>query len=359
MKLIVTGVCGFIGSHFAEMAIRQGHDVIGIDALMYSGRMRNLASTLNIDGTHGCGKFTFMLEDICDAGAMHRIFKNHQPDAIVHLAAETHVARSIDSREEFLRTNVLGTNVLLEESLKYWRGDLKPEDASQGITDNFLFLHVSTDEVYGSLGPDDAPWTEDSPYLPNNPYSASKAASDHLVRSYNKTYGLPTIITHAANNYGTRQHPEKLIPTLIRQCMNGEPMTLHGDGQQKRDWLHVADHCRGLLAALEHGKAGEVYNFGGECERTNKQIMELVWKTIFPHIKDEYGQGLPDWIPVETMGMLKYIADRAGNDRRYLMDVESTYNRLNWVPEVDIEDSIAKVVRWYLENPHYGDEYGR
>lgn len=343
MKLFVTGCAGFIGSRFCEMAIEQKHDVIGIDSLAYSGRSENLSTLLYAEGFERRGGFVFLQADICDAEVMNFFIAAYQPDAIIHFAAETHVARSIESREEFLRTNVLGTNVLLEESLKYWRGDRKPEDASHGITYNFRFLHVSTDEVYGSLGPNDEPWTEDSPYLPNNPYSASKAASDHLVRSYNKTYGLPTIITHSANNYGKRQHPEKLIPTLIRQCMNGQPMTLHGDGQQKRDWLHVDDHCRGLLAALDRGVPGEVYNFGGECERTNTQVANLISGKI----------------PFTYRPSPRNIADRAGNDRRYLMDIDKAFHELGWEPKCKIEDGIAAVVKWYLENPNYGDEYGR
>lgn len=360
MKLLVSGCAGFIGSRFCEMAIMAGHDVIGVDALMYSGRKANLAHAFEMEGTEGRGVFEFVRADICDSADIALLFSVYKPDAVVHLAAETHVARSIGSRDEFLRTNVLGTNVLLEESLKYWRGERKPEDiADKPVRDGFLFLHVSTDEVYGSLGPDEAPWTEGSPYLPNNPYSASKAASDHLVRSYYHTYGLPTIITHAANNYGPRQHPEKLIPTLIRQCMNGQPMTLHGDGQQKRDWLHVDDHCAGLLAVLEHGKVGEVYNFGGECERTNEQIAHLAWKSIFPHIKDQYGQGLPNWMPVEIFGLLKYIEDRAGNDRRYYMDIGKANRDLGWKPQRTIEEALPQVVRWYLEHPDYEAEYGK
>lgn len=333
MKLLCTGVAGFIGSHFVEIAIAQGHDVIGVDCLAYSGRKKNM--------TEQPEWFAFYECDINDADMIGALLRQHQPDAIVHFAAESHVARSIESREEFLRTNVLGTNVLLEESLKYWRGHGHHNKAAHGggVRD-FLFLHVSTDEVYGSLGQNDAPWTEDSPYLPNNAYSASKAASDHLVRSYNKTYGLPTIITHAANNYGTRQHPEKLIPTLIRQCMNGEPMTLHGDGQQKRDWLHVEDHCRGLLAALERGIPGEVYNFGGECERTNEQIAELIRQHFYP------------------LSRVCFVEDRAGNDRRYAMNIYKAFYDLGWEPQRLIEYSIADVLRWYLENPNYDSEYG-
>jgi dTDP-glucose 4,6-dehydratase len=197
--------------------------------------------------------------------------------------------------------------------------------------------------VYGSLGPNDAPWTEASPYAPKNPYSASKAASDHLALAFHNTYGLPVIVTHSANNYGSRQHPEKLIPTLIRQCMNGEPMTLHGDGKQKRDWLHVDDHCRGLLSALEHGKVGETYNFGGECERTNYQIAAQV----------------SHYVTNGGLGQITYIEDRPGNDRRYAMEIGKATNELGWEPVYTIESSIAEVVQWYLMHENYGDDYGR
>jgi dTDP-glucose 4,6-dehydratase len=342
MKLFVTGCCGFIGSHFVEMAQAAGHEIIGIDCMSYAGRKNNISHLK---------PFAFYQRDINDADLVRAILHQHEPDAIVHLAAETHVSRSIESREEFLRSNVMGTNVLLEEFLAYWRGD--QDMASETRMDyrdyqaklNFRFLHVSTDEVYGSLGAGEQAWTEESPYLPNNPYAASKAASDHLVRSYNRTYGLPTIITHAANNYGTKQHPEKLIPTLIGQCMRGEAMTLHGDGHQKRDWLHVEDHCRGLLLALEHGQIGEVYNFGGECERTNSDIALLIGN----HFLHRNGQ----------VQAIMHTKDRPGNDRRYLMFIDKAMHALGWEPQHKIEDSIANIVQWHLDNPNYGDEYGK
>lgn len=323
MKILVTGALGFIGSHFCKMAVGRRHHVIGLDALAYSGRLKNVKGLA----------MSCYVDDICDAYAVGEILSITRPDAIVHLAAESHVARSIESREEFLRTNVLGTNTLLEQSLKYWR-----------TNSAFRFLHVSTDEVYGSLGELENPWTENSPYRPNNGYSASKAASDHLVRSYRHTYGLPTITTHSANNYGTHQHPEKLIPTLIRQCMNGESMTLHGDGLQMRDWLHVEDHCSGLLAALS-GEIGETYNFGGMCERTNLQIAELVLRNF----------GLENF----AHKLITHVDDRPGNDRRYAMDISKSWTQLNWQPLHRIEDRIGEVVQWYTENPTYGDDYGK
>ena len=283
-----------------------------------------------------------MIGDICDADFVNMALDWHLPDAIVHLAAESHVARSIESRDEFLRTNVMGTNVLLEESLKYWRGDVPMNaETTSGTRQHFRFLYVSTDEVYGSLQPNEAPWTELSPYAPNNAYAASKAAGDHLVRAYHKTYGLPTIITHSANNYGTRQHPEKLIPTLIRLLMHNEPMTLHGDGLNIRDWLHVSDHCRGLMAALTKGRPGTTYNFGGECERPNRHIATLLANAV----------GKPAW-------RYAFIPDRAGNDARYATSNSHVRQALGWEPGPSIEHRIADVVQWYINNPDYGDEYG-
>ena len=278
--------------------------------------------------------------DICEPDQVSHHLEAFRPDAIVHLAAETHVARSIDSREEFLRTNVLGTNVLLEETLKYWRAR---ERSAQPVP--FRFVHVSTDEVYGSLESADAPWTEDSPCLPNNPYSASKAASDHLVRSYWRTFGLPTVITHCSNNYGPRQHPEKLIPALVGFLQGGRPMALHGDGQNVRDWIHVEDHCSGLLSALERGQVGETYNFGGECERTNQEIAALVSAACRPRIPNQFGVVLVD--------------DRAGNDRRYASNIAKARRELDWKPGPMIEERIEATVGWYLDNLGYGDQYGR
>jgi dTDP-glucose 4,6-dehydratase len=322
MRLLITGGAGFIGSHFVEAAERAGHQVEIVDVLNYAGRRANLEPNRALHRA-----------DICDRWAMQSIFGAFRPNAVVHLAAESHVARSIESRDEFLRTNVMGTNNLLEVALEYWRA----EDHDDG----FRFLHVSTDEVYGSLGATEASWTEASPYAPNNPYAASKAASDHLVRSYWRTFGLPAIITHSSNNYGQRQHPEKLIPTLVRQVMREEPMTLHGDGMNVRDWLHVEDHCAGLLAALKHGQPGETYNFGGQCERTNLQIAHLVHALMAP-------KKVPNIVLTD---------DRPGNDRRYATGVRKAI-ALNWGPGPQIGARLADTVRWYLDNPNYELDYG-
>jgi len=337
LKLLVTGCCGFIGSHFVKHAIKLGHEVIGIDLLTYAGRSKNIPE-LNrglLDGGR------LLVGDICDAEFVHAVVDWHQPDAVIHLAAESHVARSIESRDEFLRTNVMGTNTLLEACLKYWRGGIPLEIGGEfPVVSQFRFLYVSTDEVYGSLQPNEPPWTELSPYAPNNAYAASKAAGDHLVRAYHKTYGLPTIITHSANNYGTRQHPEKLIPTLIRQLMHNESMTLHGDGMNIRDWLHVSDHCRGLMAALTYGRPGTVYNFGGECERTNLRIATTIARVM------------------SKSANIEMMLDRAGNDARYATNNSHVRQALGWEPGPSIEHRIADVVQWYINNPDYGDEYG-
>lgn len=323
MKILCTGGFGFIGSHFVEAAERAGHEVSIIDSLTYAGRSKNLQE-------HGSSRV-----DICDAAAVRDRFAVFRPDAVVHLAAESHVGRSIDSRDEFLRTNVGGTLALLDAALEYYRD----EDRDPA----FRFLHVSTDEVYGSLGPREAPWTEASPYAPNNPYAASKAASDHLVRSYWRTFGLPTLVTHSSNNYGPRQHPEKLIPTLVRQVMAGGVMTLHGDGSNVRDWLHVDDHCEGLLAALQLGAPGETYNFGGLCERSNLQIARLVSEAL---------------LGFETEPPVLLVDDRPGNDARYSTAVNRAQWRLKWRPGQQIERRLADTIDWYLKNPDYHLDYG-
>jgi dTDP-glucose 4,6-dehydratase len=320
MKIMVTGACGFIGSHFVEAALADDHEVLSVDCLTYAGRSENLGTRM------------FYRGDICDMVYMEALFDRFQPDAIVHLAAESHVGRSINCRDEFLRTNVMGTGVLLEVALAYWR-----------THPGFRFLHVSTDEVYGSLGLDEAPWTEESPYAPNNPYAASKASSDFLARSYFRTFGLPVVITHSSNNYGPRQHPEKLIPILVRQAAAGEALTLHGTGENVRDWIHVEDHCAGLLAALHCGEPGETYNFGGACERTNRQMAKLILDTARP--------GHPHRICL--------TADRPGNDLRYSTDTLKAFTTLGWCAGAQIEVRIAATVQWYLDNPNYDLDYGR
>lgn len=334
MRLLVTGGLGFIGSHFVEIAEADGHRVEILDCLNYAGRTLNLPGRVQGEEWHRV--------DICDRRLVCDHIARFNPCAIVHFAAESHVARSIECRDEFLRTNVMGTYTLLEAALWWWQTLQRRVGAHAPF---FRFLHVSTDEVYGSLAADEAPWTEASPYAPNNPYAASKAASDHLVRAYHRTFGLPTITTHSSNNYGSRQHPEKLIPTLIGQLLRGHPMTLHGDGENVRDWLHVEDHCRGLLATLHYdhlGPGGEVFNFGGRCERANIQIARLVHEAIAPG----------------SFPAIHLIQDRPGNDMRYASDVQKASTVLGWKPGAQIESRIAETVAWYMRNPDYEIDYG-
>lgn len=339
MRILITGVLGFIGSRLATIASNKGHTVFGIDACKYSARVLNLPTYI-----------PWALCDVVDAGQVGYHLDTFNPDIVMHLAAETHVARSIESRDEFLRTNVLGTNVMLEECLKYWKNISKK--APSGFTPltndvvrqaKFRFIHVSTDEVYGSLTENEPAWTEDSPFLPNNPYSASKAAADCLVRAYWNTYKLPVITTHCGNNYGPAQHPEKLIPTLVSQCIRGEAMTIHGDGKNIRDWIHVDDHCEGLLAAAKHGFPGETYNFGAHCERSNIEIANLVGTaTNHNHA---------------TRNRLEFIVDRPGNDRRYAIDPAKAHHDLMWSYGRPIDYRIAETVRWYIDNSDYSTEY--
>lgn len=323
MKILAAGALGFIGSHFVEAAERDGHEVYIIDALTYAGRTANIGSRR----WHRC--------DIADQVLVEHHLRNFRPDWVVNLAAESHVTRSIGHRGPFLDTNVVGAQRLFDACLAYWQGD--------GCRDPnaFRLLHVSTDEVYGSLEAGEQPWTEDTPYAPNNPYAASKAASDHLARAYHQTFGLPVIVTHSSNNYGTRQHPEKLIPALIDRARRGLPMLLHGDGQHIRDWLHVRDHCEGLLLALRRGLPGRVYNFGGECERTNISIaMKLT------HVLD-------------ARGGIEFVENRPGNDRRYSTNNWLARSCLGWAPNSEIEAWLPDVVSWYLANPEYEAGYGR
>jgi dTDP-glucose 4,6-dehydratase len=324
VDLLITGICGFIGSHLAREADKRGMSVIGIDNFTYAAR------TLNVDQNRIC----VAAGDVADLDVIRHYVHTTKPKTIIHLAAETHVARSIDLRGAFIRTNVEGTRCILDASLEYFQ-EHNPE--------GFKFIYVSTDEVYGSLGLVDRPWTETSPHAPNNPYAASKAAGDHLVRSYSWTFGLPAIITHSSNNYGPMQHPEKFIPTLVQQCRLGQPMTIHGTGRNIRDWLHVDDHCDALLATVEKGRAGETYNFGGRCEMTNEQVALHVGHA-FSKITDQITR-------------MKFVDDRPGNDFRYSSRIDKAIAMLKWTPRKHFTREIANVVQWYVDNPNYGAEY--
>ncbi|MCU1308013.1 MAG: dTDP-glucose 4,6-dehydratase [Acidobacteriaceae bacterium] len=327
--ILVTGGAGFIGSNFVQRWIQSATTpVLNLDKLTYAGNLQNLASISN-DPRH-----TFVREDINDAGVVGKLFEQYMPTSVVHFAAESHVDRSIHGPADFVKTNINGTFTLLEEARAYW-SSLKA-DAQQ----RFRFLHVSTDEVYGSLNAGDPAFTEEHKYCPNSPYSASKAASDHLVRAYHHTYGLPTIITNCSNNYGPYQFPEKLIPLMVLNAMNGKPLPVYGDGKNVRDWLYVEDHCEALMLVLRKGRVGETYNIGGWNERTNLDVVNSVCSIL-----DELR---PSGKPHASL--VEFVKDRPGHDRRYAIDATKIANELGWKPKETFETGIRKTVEWYLAN---------
>ena len=328
--LLVTGGAGFIGGNFVLDALaRGGVRVVNLDKLTYAGNRDTLAS-LEAHPAH-----VFVQGDIADRAGVARLLAEHRPDAIVNFAAESHVDRSIDGPEAFVQTNVVGTLHLLQETLAYWRA--LPLERQDG----FRFLHVSTDEVYGSLGPVGR-FTEETPYAPNSPYSASKAASDHLVRAFHHTYGLPTLTTNCSNNYGPFQFPEKLIPLMIQKALRGEALPVYGDGRNVRDWLYVLDHCRAIARVLEAGRPGEVYNVGGDSERENIHVVRTICALL-----DER-RPLADGRKRESM--ITYVKDRPGHDRRYAIDASKIQRELGWAPQETFESGIARTVDWYLAN---------
>ena len=329
MKILITGGAGFIGSNLVHSALSEGHDVINLDKLTYAGNLDSLAKVIDHP------RHTFVEGDIADGELLPRLFADHRPQAVMNLAAESHVDRSIDGPEAFIQTNVIGTFRLLEAARNHWK--TLPDDEAL----SFRFLHVSTDEVYGSLGPDGF-FTEETPYAPNSPYSASKASSDHLVRAYHHTYGLPTITTNCSNNYGPRQFPEKLIPLVINRALAGENLPVYGDGLNIRDWLYVEDHCRALLTALEKGAPGETYNIGGNSERTNIAIV----RTLCALLDEKAPRG--DGKPYEEQ--ITFVKDRPGHDRRYAIDADKIKRELGWQPKESFESGMGKTVDWYLAN---------
>ena len=326
---LVTGGAGFIGGNFVLEAVRDGIKVINLDALTYAGNLDTLAS-LDASANH-----VFVEGDIGDRELVANLLAEHQPTALVNFAAESHVDRSIDGPAEFVQTNVVGTLGLLEAVRDYWRS---LEGAS---ADAFRFLHVSTDEVYGSLG-DTGLFTEETPYAPNSPYSASKAASDHLVRAFHHTYGLPVLTTNCSNNYGPYQFPEKLIPLVIAKAVAGEPLPIYGDGKNVRDWLYVADHCSAIRRVLEAGKVGETYNVGGNSEMQNIEVV----KTICSLLDKQHPRA--DGNPYDAQ--ITYVKDRPGHDRRYAIDASKLKRELGWEPAHTFEQGIAETVSWYLDN---------
>ena len=332
--ILVTGGAGFIGSNFIlDWIAAEQTPVVNLDKMTYAGNLNNLAA-LHDDARH-----IFVRGDIGDSALVGRLLREHKPRAIVHFAAESHVDRSIHGPADFIETNINGTFRLLEEARAYW-GQLPEAERAA-----FRFLHVSTDEVYGSLGPDDAPFTETTAYAPNSPYSASKAASDHLVRAYHHTYGMPTLTTNCSNNYGAFQFPEKLIPLMILNALNGKPLPVYGDGQNVRDWLHVGDHCTAIREVLKRGRLGETYNIGGWNEKTNLDVIHTVCAIL-----DEQ-QPSADGKPYTSL--ISYVKDRPGHDRRYAIDARKIERELGWKPKETCETGIRQTVRWYLDNTEW------
>ena len=333
MTLLITGGAGFIGSALIRHLIQNTDErVVNLDKLTYAGNLQSLAAVASNP------RYTFEQADICDRAALERIFAKHQPRAVMHLAAESHVDRSIDSAGEFIHTNIVGTFTLLEAARAYW-GSLN--DAQKAA---FRFHHISTDEVYGDLHGTSDLFTETTPYAPSSPYSASKASSDHLVRAWQRTYGLPTLITNCSNNYGPCHFPEKLIPHIILNALSGKPLPVYGDGSQIRDWLYVEDHARALYQVVTQGKVGETYNIGGHNEKTNLEVVRTVCAL------------LEELAPQKPAGVAKYedlitfVKDRPGHDARYAIDAAKIGRELGWQPQETFDTGIRKTVAWYLEN---------
>jgi len=327
--LLVTGGAGFIGANFVLQAVAEGLRVVNLDLLTYAGNLDTLESL------NGNDKHVFVQGDIGDRALVARLLQEHRPSAIVNFAAESHVDRSIDGPAAFVHTNVVGTLGLLETARDYWRS----QDGAD--KEAFRFLHVSTDEVYGTLG-EEGKFTETTPYAPNSPYSASKAASDHLVRAFHHTYGLPTLTTNCSNNYGPFQFPEKLIPLVIQKAMAGEPLPVYGDGLNIRDWLFVGDHCSAIRRVLDGGRVGETYNVGGNAERTNITVVKTICALL------DAKRPLPDGRKRESL--ITYVKDRPGHDRRYAIDSSKLQRELGWQPSHTFEKGIEETVDWYLFN---------
>lgn len=333
MKIAITGGAGFIGSALIRHVINDTqHQVVNIDKLTYAGHLESLEMVSNSN------RYAFEATDICDSVAVNKIFNTHKPDVIMHLAAESHVDRSIDGSIEFIKTNINGTHVLLEESLIYWK------NLSEDKKSNFRFLHVSTDEVYGSLGSEGF-FTEDTPYDPRSPYSSSKASSDHLVRAWHHTYGLPVLITNCSNNYGPYQFPEKLIPVIILKALQGDEIPVYGNGDNIRDWLFVDDHVAALVTVLEKGIPGETYNIGGHNEKRNIEVVETVCD-ILQELK-------PLSAHTHYRDQIRFVKDRPGHDFRYAIDASKIERELGWKPKETFESGIKRTINWYLENKEW------
>jgi dTDP-glucose 4,6-dehydratase len=329
---IVTGGAGFIGGNFVLEAMATGEvDIVNLDALTYAGNLDTLSGISDNTGHH------FVHGDISDRELIDRLLLQHQPAAVVNFAAESHVDRSIDGPAEFIQTNVVGTLALLESVLAYWREQPEPSKSA------FRFLHVSTDEVYGSLG-DEGKFLETTPYAPNSPYSASKAASDHLVRAFHHTYGLPVLTTNCSNNYGPYQFPEKLIPLIILKALAEEPLPIYGDGLNVRDWLYVTDHCKAIASVLKGGRTGEVYNVGGDAEMANIDVVRTICGILDELRPRQQGQ---------YQDLITYVTDRPGHDRRYAIDAGKLQGELDWQPEESFASGIRQTIQWYLDNDEW------
>ena len=325
MKLLVTGGAGFIGSAVIRRAIRAGHSVVNLDKLTYAGSLTNVAEVADSPA------YAFEKADICDRAAVDAILDRHQPDAIMHLAAESHVDRSIDGPAAFMETNIIGTYTMLEAARAYWTAQGKPQ--------GFRFHHISTDEVFGSLPADPGvKFTEDTPYDPRSPYSASKASSDHLVRAWAETYGLPVVLTNCSNNYGPYHFPEKLIPVVILKALAGAPIPIYGKGDNIRDWLYVEDHADALLLVVQKGALGRSYNIGGENEATNLELVQKICAIL-----DEKRPGNAPYA-----GQITFVADRPGHDQRYAIDPTRIREELGWRPSVTLDEGLEKTIDWYL-----------
>lgn len=327
-RILVAGGAGFIGSNFVRMALAKGAQIVTVDALTYAGDLANLAGVPEGDSHH------FIHASINDRRRMRQLLADYRPAAIVNFAAESHVDRSIDDPAAFIDTNINGTFALLQSAQSYW------EDLTRKDRASFRLLHVSTDEVYGTVSSGRS--CESSPYAPNSPYAASKAAADHLVRAYNRTYGLPTLITNCGNNYGPRQFPEKLIPHMIATALAGGPLPIYGDGRHVRDWLYVEDHCQALMAVLQGGRIGETYNIGNHSERTNLEVVEALC-AVLDQLQPRPGRRL-------YSELITFVADRPGHDRRYALDAGKIAHDLGWRAAVSFEDGLRRTVRWYLQN---------
>jgi len=337
-KLLITGGAGFIGSAVIRHIINNtNHSVVNVDKLTYAGNLESLTSV------EGDARYALEQVDICNANEIKRVFNEHQPDIVMHLAAESHVDRSIDGPGEFIQTNIVGTYVLLEEARDYW------SRLESDKKEDFRFHHVSTDEVYGDLEGTDDLFTEETSYAPSSPYSAAKASSDHLVRAWQRTFKFPTLITNCSNNYGPYQFPEKLIPLIILNALEGKDLPIYGNGKQIRDWLYVDDHARALLHVALTGKISETYNIGGHNELQNIEVVKIVCSIL-----DELAPSKLDGI-TKYEQLIKYVGDRAGHDVRYAIDATKIANELNWMPDETFATGIRKTVEWYLENTTWCD----